>query len=89
MTELVPDHLQRKLGIDQPLGTAVSERMRAGSRDVDPGLSQDARGPIGDDARRDGALRRHRAQEEMAIGTLRPTVLQVVDQPLPNLHRQG
>ncbi len=58
------------------------------SRDLDAGLSKGVRGPIGDDASGDGALGRDRAEEEMSIGTLRPTMLEVVEHPLSDLHRE-
>src|SRR5215469_9664636 len=79
MADVVADHLEREVGIDQPLDASVAKRMRASARDRNPRFAKIMAGAAGNRGIGERDARGDTAEKEVTIGRLRSAVLEVID----------
>ena len=89
MADVVPDELERELGVDEPLHTGVAQRVGSGAGHSDPRAMQIVRRALGH--RRGGQrhLGRQHPEEDPPVGRLRSSVLKVLHQRCAHGRRQG
>ena len=80
MADIIADRLEGKLGIDEPLNTGMSKRVRAGTPDANAGFAQIVRRAARYAVPGQGHPRSEDAQEDLAVFRLGSCVLEVVEQ---------
>ncbi len=88
MAEVVPDDLQREIGVHEALRDAVPKCVGTQARGSDPSRLEIAPCPLRHEPGGDRGPRRPVHHEDSTVGRLRPAVLDVVEKCLPNLGRQ-
>lgn len=80
--DVIADHFERNISVDQTLHTGVAQRMRSGSSHVDAGLVQIAADALRNGSGAERSDRYQQAKEQMPVSGSRATLLQVNHQRL-------